>query len=331
LRAEAPEIAFRRAATALIEEGTTVLAAVSGGADSMALLQLLARLAPRRELRVVVAHLDHALRRGSAADARFVAEEAAARGFRAVLDRRPVAKERRRDESPEEAARRVRRAFLLETAAAEGAHRIATGHTLDDQAETILLRLVRGAGPAALGGMAAAGPGPFVRPLLSIERAELRDWLTRHRVRWREDESNRSLAFDRNRLRRLVVPILARHLNPRAARHLVEAAARVREDAAYLDALAASALAQSSRSPARGRLAIDAKALCTAERPIATRMARMALEAAGVDPRRISARHVESLLEIASSPGAVLDLPRMRAERTRGGTLKLTAKGLSRD
>ena len=140
------------------------------------------------------------------------------------------------------------------------------------------MRLARGAGPAALGGMRPAGPGPFIRPLLAVERAELRAWLRRQRVAWREDESNRSLAFDRNRVRRLIVPVLTQHLNPRAAHHLVEAAARVREDAAYLDALAASAL-ETASSTANGAYVLDAEALCTADRPIAARMARMALEA----------------------------------------------------
>lgn len=323
MRAEPVELAFRRAATSLIEDGASVLAAVSGGADSMALLRLLCRLSPRRKLRIVVAHLDHALRRRSAADARFVAAAGAALDLELVVARRPVAQERRKDESPEEAARRVRRAFLLEAAESAGAGLIATGHTLDDQAETILMRLARGVGPAALGGMRPAGPGPFIRPLLAIERAELRVWLRRQRVAWREDESNRSLAFDRNRVRRLIVPVLTQHLNPRASHHLVEAAARVREDAAYLDALAASALAAAART-ANGAFVLDAEPLRTAERPIAARMARMALELAGADPRRISARHVEALLALAASPRGVLDLPRLRAARAAGDRITLT-------
>jgi len=325
VRADRVELAFRRAAASLLEDGATVLAAVSGGADSMALLALLHRLAPRRQLRLVVAHLDHALRRSSAMDARFVAEQATARGLEVVTARRSVRDARRKDESPEEAARRVRRAFLLETAKDVGAARIATGHTLDDQAETILLRLARGAGPAALGGMLAAGPGPFVRPLLAIERADLRAWLKRHRVRWREDKSNRSLAFDRNRVRHLVLPILTKHLNPRAAPHLVEAATRVREDAAYLDVLAAAALAGASRT-VKGGLLLEAAALRAAARPIATRMARMALEVAGADPRRISARHVEALLALASPSKGALDLPGLKAERMSSGELRLVPR-----
>jgi tRNA(Ile)-lysidine synthase TilS/MesJ len=229
---------------------------------------------------------------------------------------------RQKRESPEEAARRVRRAYLLEAAREVGAARIATGHTLDDQAETILLRLARGAGPSALGGMHPAGPGPFVRPLLAIERAELRAWLRRHRLPWREDPSNRSLAFDRNRLRHLVLPVLTKHLNPRAARHLVDAATRVRDDAAYLDALAAGILEAASRT-VNGALVLDAVVLRGAERPIASRLGRLALQAAGADPRRLSAKHVEALLALAAAPRGTLDLPGLRAQRS-DGTVRLS-------
>ena len=324
MRADRVELAFRRASASLLEDGATVLAAVSGGADSMALLQLLHRLAPRRKLRLVVAHLDHALRRGSAVDARFVLTQASSLGHEVVTDRRPVV--RQKQESPEEAARRVRRAFLLETAMKVDAGHIATGHTVDDQAETILLRLARGAGPSALAGMLPAGPGPFVRPLLSLERGELRSWLRRRRVPWREDPSNRSLLHDRNRVRRLVLPLLTKHLNPRAAQHLVDAAARVREDAAYLDALAAGILEGASRTVA-GTFLLDVAVLTAAERPIASRVARLALQAAGADPRRISAKHVEALLALAAAPRGALDLPRLRARRAERDTLELAPRG----
>jgi tRNA(Ile)-lysidine synthase len=183
----------------------------------VALLHLLRRCGGRG-LRVTVAHLDHGLRRGSREDRRFVERLAREAGLPCVADRREVPALRQRDESPEEAARRVRRTFLLEAARSTGCRRIATGHTLDDQAETILMRLVRGAGPRALAGMARRGPGPFVRPLLGLERAELREYLRRHGLPFREDPTNRDLRFDRNRVRRLVLPLLAETLNPRAAR-----------------------------------------------------------------------------------------------------------------
>lgn len=308
--ADRVEIDFLTAVERLVPRDGTLLVAVSGGADSVALLHLLARLSPRRRLRLVAAHLDHALRRGSAADRRFVERLAAALGFECRADRRDVAALRRSGESPEEAARRVRRAFLLEAAEATGAARIATGHTLDDQAETVLMRLARGAGPAALGGMESDGPGPFVRPLLGIERADLGAWLRRHRLSFREDPSNRSLRFDRNRVRRLVIPALAEALNPCAARHVVEAAEKLREDARLLDTLAAARLTRLVARSAAGTVALDARGLSRAPHPLAARIARAVLERAGVDPRRIGARHIESLLGLArGEEGRRLDLP----------------------
>jgi len=322
------EIAFRRALAELLPAGSTVLVAVSGGGDSIALLHLLARAAPRRPLRLVVGHLDHALRRGSATDRRFVESVAGRLGLACVSDRRDVRKAARRDESPEEAARRVRRGFLLEAALAVGASHVATGHNLDDQAETVLLRLVRGAGATALTGMARAGPGPFVRPLLGLERAEIRAWLRRHRIACREDPSNRNLRFDRNRVRRLVVPVLVDAINPRAARLLVQAAERFREDAAYLDAAAEQRLDAIATLGHDGWLSFDAAALAVDGAVLGRRIAHLALRRAGVDPRRIGARHVEGLLRLAHTiRPAELHLPGRRIAVRRGGRIGIGPSG----
>lgn len=316
---ELVEIAFHRAVRELVFERTRVLVAVSGGGDSVALLHLLHRFAARRRIELTVAHLDHALRRGSAVDSRFVARLAASLGLPLIASRRDVAALRRKDESPEEAARRVRRAFLLEAAKDAGAVAIATGHTVDDQAETILMRLARGAGPTALLAMTPAGPGPFVKPLLGLERAALRAWLRKKRLPFRDDPSNGNQAFDRNRVRRLVVPTLAKALNPAAARHLVEAAGRLREDATYLDALAREHFEAITRQRAEV-LVVQAAALAALPHPLAARVALIALVAAGCDPRRISSRQLDAVVALASSaPGTSLDLTgRIRARRRTG-------------
>ena len=320
--ADAVEIVFHRAARALVPDRTHVLVAVSGGGDSVALLHLLHRFASRRRIDLTVAHLDHSLRRGSTADRAFVERLATSLEIPCLATRRDVRAAGRKDESPEEAARRVRRQFLGDVAHTCGASLIATGHTLDDQAETILMRLARGTGPSSLAAMTPAGPGPFVRPLLSVERADLRAWLRRKRFRFREDPSNASLAFDRNRVRRLVIPVLAKALNPRAARHVVEAAARLREDAALLDALSRDRFA--AIATRRGTaLALDTKVLAALPQPLAARVARIALEDAGCDPRRISTRHVAALLALAAGPtDATLNLPGGVRVGTRRGLLE---------
>ena len=296
-----------------------MLAAVSGGGDSVALLHLIQRWT-RRRVRITVAHLDHGTRRGSRVDRKFVEDLARELGCACLSERRDVRALRRKSESPEEGARRVRRSFLLEAMRTAGAETIATGHTLDDQAETILMRLVRGAGTTALTGMAESGPGPFVRPLLGFEGRDLRDWLEQRGLTYREDPSNRSLQFDRNRVRRLVLPVLAEQLNPRAARHLVKAADRIREDTLYLDSLATEMADRMTRSDRSGRLIIDLRDLRDVHPVLARRLARIALERAGSDPRRLVSRHVEALLGLVDAPGrSEIHLPgRIRAQKTKG-------------
>jgi len=199
--------------TELLRPGDRVLVACSGGADSTALTLLVAKSARRLRLATVaVAHLDHALRVGSEDDASFVESLAKRLELPYVGDRRPV--ERRRGESPEAAARRVRYAFLEHAARTVGADVVLTAHQMDDQAETVLLRVLRGVGPR---GLAAIRPTRalrrgskvrLVRPLLPFRRARLRDWLKRWGESWREDPTNES-GNVRARLRRTAIPALA--------------------------------------------------------------------------------------------------------------------------
>ena len=233
-----------------------------------------------------------------------------------------------RDESLEEAARRVRRAFLIEVARHHGCHRIALGHTLDDQAETVLLRWLRGAGPRALAGMAESGPGPFVRPLLAIERDDLRRFLDRRALAWREDPSNKDERFDRNRVRRQILPVLREVANPRAARALVRGADRIREDAVLLDLWAERRARRWSRKAGDGAIEVEAARLARAEPPIARRVARVVLRMAGVSEKAASARLVDAVLDLArGGRGRRLHLPAgVRATR-HGGQVRITVAG----
>jgi tRNA(Ile)-lysidine synthase len=248
LKSDSVEVAFLHAIKGLVGPDDLVVVGCSGGGDSVALLHLFHRLSPKRRPVLVVAHLDHGMRRGSAADRAFVEKLAAKLDVPCESDRRSVPSARRKGESPEQAARRVRHGFLQEVARKTGATKIALGHTLDDQAETILMRLVRGSGPSGLLGMRAEGPGPLVRPLLSIERSELRSWIKRNRIAFREDPSNRNPRFDRNYVRLKVLPAL-RKLNPKAARHIAEGMSRLRDDVDYLDALAREAFEERVPGP----------------------------------------------------------------------------------
>jgi len=228
--------AFKKAALGgrMIGPGDRVLAAVSGGPDSVALVELLLELRGEMPLEIRLAHFNHRLRNEARDDERFV------RGLagRWVLpltvesaDVRAVAS--RKKMNLEEAGRDLRYAFLRRAAAAAGATRIATGHTMTDQAETVLMRLMRGTGLSGLAGIApvvAVPPCPVIRPLLTIAGPDLRAWLERRGVPFREDASNLDRRYLRNRIRAELLPELASRYEPQIVGHLARLAGIVRED-----------------------------------------------------------------------------------------------------
>lgn len=215
----------------LLASGETVIVAVSGGGDSTALLLALDALARshRQRYRLIVAHFDHGLRgAASAADAEFVADLARRLGV-AHSSARTIAPAPR--SNIEEECRRERHRFLAEVARATGATRICLGHTRDDQAETVLMRLARGAGPASLGGMRPRRPDGIVRPLLGITRAECAAYVAAHGITPRHDASNDNDRFFRNRIRRHVLPELSRELGVDMSARLARFAADVSVEA----------------------------------------------------------------------------------------------------
>ena len=200
----------------------TVLAAVSGGVDSVALLRALDSAGPKRPGRLVVAHFNHGLREEAVDDESFVRELSARLSVHCIVGRRhqPAA-----GSGIEEAARQARYEFFRATAAEVGARYIATAHTADDQAETVLQRIVRGTGIAGLAGMRRARPlcpgVTLIRPLLSVRRAELLAYLQALDQPFREDATNAECRFTRNRLRHELLPQLAREYNPNVIQALL--------------------------------------------------------------------------------------------------------------
>lgn len=223
-----------------VEPGDLLIVAFSGGPDSTALLRGLTELAPARGLRLLAVHLDHGLDPGSAERARRARSLAQHLGAPAVVERREVAGRRRPGESPEAAARRVRYRFLEEVRRERGGRWIATAHHRDDQAETVLLRLLRGTGPEGLGGIRPVR-GRVVRPLLALPRARLGE-PARFGARSRGDTgaepvldpTNRDLRVPRNRLRHRVLPTLEA-AEPGTAEALARLAAAARRARAALD------------------------------------------------------------------------------------------------
>jgi len=196
----------------LLREGETVLVAVSGGADSIALLAMLRALQAELRIHLHVVHLNHKLRADADADAAFVQELAASFGMPVTVesaDVRALAKREKR--SLEDAGRTARYAFFAGAASRLGARRVATAHTRDDQVETVLMRLQQDAPWEALAGIPPRRPlgeALVIRPLWELTRAELTGYLRAHTLRWREDPTNRDRRVLRNRIRHEILPAL---------------------------------------------------------------------------------------------------------------------------
>jgi tRNA(Ile)-lysidine synthase len=213
----------------LIAPGSKVLAAVSGGPDSMALLAILSELAREMDFELAVAHFDHGIRPEAARERRLVERRAAALGRALFAGSGDVPAEARRMRTGiEETARLLRYRFLEETARAWGATAVATGHTRDDQVETILLHLIRGAGWRGLLGILPKR-GIFIRPLLPCARAELAAYLGSRRIRYAVDRSNRKPAYLRNRVRNSLLPALRKSYNPSISEALLRLSANLAE------------------------------------------------------------------------------------------------------
>ena len=219
------------AAHDLFHRGDRVVVAVSGGPDSMALLHALWELRERLRLSLEVAAIDHGLRADAAAEVALVGERAAALGLPFFPLRVDVAAARRvHRASLQDAARRLRLDALATLAEAHGAARIALGHQADDQAETVLFRIVRGTGLPGLAGIPFRRDR-FVRPLLDVGRAEVLRYLRRRSIAFVEDPSNADARFARARIRHRLLPALAQE-NPRITEALVALAAAARAGAA---------------------------------------------------------------------------------------------------
>ena len=309
---------------ALIPWGARVLVACSGGGDSVALASLLYELAPDAGWSVAgLLHVNHGLRGASAdEDEAFCRQLARDLGVAIVVERADVAARARADRISVEAAGHRIRYELFERMVREGtADLVATAHTRDDQAETVLLRLIRGAGPAGLAGIRPRS-GPVVRPLLDVRRHELRDYLRRRGLSHREDPSNRDEGVLRNRVRHRLIPFLAEHFSPAITDVLARGAAIARDDADWIDAAANAAAVKIVQCTEAG-VEVDADVLAAEAPAIARRVARKALERAG--DRRVGFDHVERLRRLGGADGerpGSADFPGCRVERN-GSTLRL--------
>jgi tRNA(Ile)-lysidine synthase len=289
-----------------VPRSAPLLVAVSGGADSVALAHVLLALGQR----LGIAHVHHGLRGPEAdADLEFVRTLASAAGVPfhpARVDAR-----RRDGRSPEARARELRYEALRRLCRELGYSRIVTAHTEDDQAETLLLRAVRGSGPIGLGSIAPE-TSELLRPLLRARHQDLVSYLSSRGLRWREDATNRDLSVPRNRLRADVLPVLEQ-LHPGSTRKLAELADAARELGEWVDRTLEAPLAGATEA-ADGGLWIDRARLVALPAGLRLRALASLLESAGLGGR-VTRRHLERLDRfLADAPaGKVLSLPHDRA------------------
>jgi len=277
--------------------GDALVVGLSGGADSVALTDALASLRRRRGFRLVAAHLDHGLRPGSADDAAFCHAFCEALGVPLHGGTAPVRVRALREKGGlEQAARRERYSFLRRVKDDEGAALIAVAHTQDDQAETLLLRLLRGAGATGLAGMRPRS-GDLLRPLLGVSRAEVLEHLGERGLVWREDPTNADTQHLRNRVRHELIPYLEQRFNPRVSEALARTAALLADEAGHMATQAEALLARIATRDGAA-LVLDRQALGAAPAAVARAALRLALQRkGGLDA--VDQGHVERVLGLA--------------------------------
>ena len=292
----------------LVADRDHIVVAVSGGIDSMVLLDLLASLRVRRKLELVVAHVDHQRRRSSAEDARFVESRCKDYGIPFEMMRlEPAGSGNFHDR-----ARKARYSFFLDVARRHGANKVALAHQADDQAETILMRIVRGAGLSGYAGMprrSEADGIELVRPLLDVSRAEIAAYQAERELPYRDDESNAEDHYTRNRFRHHAMPAIAKE-NPRYLQKFAQFATYIDEACAVVGRLADEFAAVSVASEA-GRVSFSASAFLRLEPAIRKEVVKRGFDRLTENAVELSHAQMLSAIGIiaSSKPRGSYDLP----------------------
>jgi tRNA(Ile)-lysidine synthase len=309
----------------MLAQGDHLLVAVSGGPDSVALLHVLANFADEYRLRLTVAHLNHGIRGAEARrEEEFVRHLSAEMGMAFIsktVDIRSLQKQKGRGRSLEEIGREERYRFLDEAAEGCGAGKIATGHHRDDQAETILIHLLRGSGPEGLKGILPVRDGRLIRPLLDVGRAEIREFLRREGLAYMTDSSNLNPVFLRNRIRNGLIPALTTRYNPQLVAGLCHTAGIIRREDDYLQGVVRRIIDQWGIAAGGEEIAVPLAHFHHLHEALQGRIIKLLLETAVPLRNGIGYRHIEAVLELSRKAGArclSLDLPsRIRVERER--------------
>jgi tRNA(Ile)-lysidine synthase len=306
----------------MVRPGERILVGLSGGADSVALTEILVELSPRFDppLSLVLAHLNHGLREEADEDEAFCRDIARRLSLPLASERIDVAAlAARTKRSIEDEGRRRRYRFLTAQAARSACQRVAVGHTLDDQAETFLLRLLRGSGGRGLGSVHPVVGGRLIRPLLEVRRREIEEYLKSRGIDYREDLSNADLRFTRNRLRHQTLPDLERNFNPRLVETLSKSASLLRDEEDWMER-ETERVFETLAVQEGGIVGIDVDALSRLHPALRRRVVRRAIERVRGDLMNVGQVHVEEVLALAwaGKSGREVHLPGLRADRSFG-------------
>ncbi len=266
----------------LFEKRDTILIGVSGGADSVVLLDIFNRISEQWELKIIAAHLNHQLRGPDAdKDAEFVQELLKNKSIPLVLEKYDVkAWCRENNVSVETGARQVRYNFYKKTAEQHCCRRVATGHHLDDQAETILYRLMRGAGTLGLSGIRQKR-GIYIRPLLFADRRSIIKYADENNISFRNDATNQDISYRRNRIRHNLIPEIQTHFNPNISQTLSNLGTIMAETEEYLNHQANIALNDCSRFQDENKIILDIKEFLLYFRALQKHIIRNAIKKVG--------------------------------------------------
>lgn len=291
---------IEKTARKLFVPGDAVLTAVSGGADSVALLKALIILAPRLSLTLGIAHLNHLLRgQDSDKDEQFVSELAKSLNLPCYIGREDVSAYRKAHNlSLEEAGRRVRYDFFENIRKEHHFDKIALGHHADDNAELILMNLLRGSGTLGLSGIPSARSGSIVRPLINITRAEISDFLTRQNSEYVSDESNSDIRFLRNRIRHQLIPIL-RDYNPGISGNLNRMSAILKSEEEWIERLIMPIFDDCVLEKQNNRIVFSLSKLKSLHIAARRRLIRKGIMMLKGDIRRITFEHIEAVISLS--------------------------------
>ena len=301
------------AAHRMLAVGDAVLIAVSGGPDSVVLAHVLHTLATDYRLRMAIAHLNHGLRgKDAGRDADFAADIARQLGLPFYMEKKDVRHFQQSARlSPEEAGRRMRYGFFDEIAVRYGYSKIAVGHHSNDNAELVLMNLLRDSGPLGLSGIAPVRDGKIVRPLIHLKRSEIDSYIAERKLAFVTDTSNADLSFTRNRIRHQLIPELQKAYNPAIIETLNRLATIIQAENLWLESILGQDFNDCIAVKGSGTVSLDLDRLEGLAAAARRRIMRRAIRSVKKDLRRITLAHIDAMLNLADkNPGmGCLDLP----------------------